>query len=215
MGNKLVELAIKNKLTIAGIMSGTSLDGVDVAVVDVTDSGVKVRAFNTIGYPAGLRKRMLDVCCGVEVCAGEIANLNVVLGEVFADAVIRTVEAAGISLKSLDLGISDYIRQLEGIGIELLKTLSITAERMKGQPGLWVGEKKIASLGVKVTRYVTYHGMAINLSNDLDIFKNIVPCGIKNVCMTSVQNETSAAVDMDSAKQTIADVVMNLWSPKA
>ncbi len=117
-----------------------------------------------------------------------------------------------ISLTSLDLGISDYIRQLEGIGIELLETLSISAERSKGQPGLWIGERKIASLGVKVKRRIAYHGIAINLSNDLGIFNNIVPCGIENVCMTSVQNETSPAVDIERVKQTLADIVMNYWS---
>lgn len=117
-----------------------------------------------------------------------------------------------ISLTLLNLGISDYIRQLEAIGIELLKTLSISAERSKGQPGLWIGEKKIASLGVKVKRHITYHGIAVNLSNDLSIFKNIVPCGIENVCMTSVQNETSEPVDINQAKQTLADIVMTYWS---
>jgi lipoate-protein ligase B len=117
-----------------------------------------------------------------------------------------------ISLTSLDLGISEYIRQLEGIGIELLKTLSITAERAKGLPGLWIGEKKIASLGVKVKRHITYHGMAINLTNDLAIFNNIVPCGIENVQMTSAERQTQTPIDMEKAKQTLSDIIMALWA---
>lgn len=117
-----------------------------------------------------------------------------------------------ISLASLDLGISEYVRQLEAIGIELLKTLDISAERLKGRPGLWCNSKKIASVGVKVKKHVTYHGMAINLTNDLDIFKNIIPCGIENVIMTSAQNETQTEIDMDKVKQTLSDIVVRLWS---
>ncbi|MBW8036436.1 MAG: lipoyl(octanoyl) transferase LipB [Planctomycetes bacterium] len=117
-----------------------------------------------------------------------------------------------ISLTSLDLGISEYVRQLETIGIELLNTLSISAQRLKGKPGLWHNEKKIASIGVKVKKHVTYHGMAINISNDLDIFKNIVPCGIKDVRMTSVQNETQTAIDIANVKQTISEIVTRLWA---
>lgn len=116
-----------------------------------------------------------------------------------------------VSLKSLGLGISEYVRQLEGIGIELLETLSVHAERLKGQPGLWIGEKKIASLGVKVKRHITYHGMAINLSNDLSIFNNIVPCGIENVRMTSAEQQSQTPVDMEKAKQALADIIMELW----
>jgi len=117
-----------------------------------------------------------------------------------------------ISLTSLNLGISQYIRQLEDIGIELLNTLSISAERLKGKPGLWHNEKKIASIGVKVKKHITYHGMAININNDLDIFKNIIPCGIKNVRMTSAQNETQTTIDMDKLKQTISEIITRTWS---
>ena len=117
-----------------------------------------------------------------------------------------------ISLTSLNLGISEYVRQLEDIGIELLNTFSISAERLKGKPGLWHNQKKIASIGVKVKKHVTYHGMAINISNDLDIFKNIIPCGIKDVCMTSAQNETQKTIDIADVKQTISEVITRLWS---
>lgn len=117
-----------------------------------------------------------------------------------------------ISLKSLNLGISQYVRQLEQIGIELLETLGISAERLKGKPGLWHDKKKIASIGVKVKKHVTYHGIAINLNNNLDIFKNIIPCGIENVRMTSAQKETQAAIDIGNTKQTISEITARIWS---
>ena len=91
-----------------------------------------------------------------------------------------------VKLKSLGLGITEYVRQLEAIGIELLAEYGITAGCRKGYPGLWVGEKKIGSIGVQVKKWVTMHGMAINICNDLGIFDHIVPCGLDGVCMTSV-----------------------------
>ena len=79
-----------------------------------------------------------------------------------------------VDLKSLHLGINEYIRQLEAIGIELLANFGIKAQRRKGFPGLWVNHKKIGSIGVKVKKWVTYHGMAINIENNLSIFENII-----------------------------------------
>jgi lipoate-protein ligase B len=85
-----------------------------------------------------------------------------------------------LNLQELHLDINQYIRTLEQIGIELLGRLGVKAERRKGFPGLWVGDKKIASIGVRVSRQITHHGMAINIQNDLSIFDSIVPCGIEN-----------------------------------
>lgn len=117
-----------------------------------------------------------------------------------------------INLNSLGLGISAYIRQLEEVGIELLSTLGISAGRVKGRPGLWLGEKKIASIGVKVKRHVTYHGMAININNDLAIFENIVPCGIENIRITSAANETGREFCMDEIKRTLTEICKKHWT---
>jgi len=83
-----------------------------------------------------------------------------------------------LHLQELGLSITEYIRQLETIGIELLQQLGIRSQRRKGFPGLWVSDKKIASIGVRVSKHVTYHGMAINIQNDLSIFDFIIPCGL-------------------------------------
>jgi len=84
---------------------------------------------------------------------------------------------------------------LEATGKELLEELGVQAERRKGLPGLWVGERKIASIGVRVSKSVTYHGMAINIQNDLSIFDYIMPCGLDDVEMTSVLKETEAGCE--------------------
>ena len=108
-----------------------------------------------------------------------------------------------LKLRELGLGINEYIRILEEIGIELLAQLGVNARRRKGFPGLWVGEKKIASIGVRVSKGVTYHGMAININNDLGIFDLFVPCGLDGIQMTSVLKETGKEQSMVEAKKNL------------
>lgn len=109
-----------------------------------------------------------------------------------------------IKLKTLGLGVTEYVRTLEAIGIELLQEYGVAAERKKGLPGLWVGDKKIASIGVQIKKWVTFHGIAINICNDLSIFDYIVPCGLNGVQMTSVLAETGIQTDMVQAKRQLA-----------
>jgi len=117
-----------------------------------------------------------------------------------------------LSLRQLNLGINEYIRLLEGIGIELLEKSGITSARRKGFPGLWVDEKKIASIGVRVSRFITYHGMAININNDLGIFDYIVPCGLDNVEMTSVLKETGKSQSMNIIKDNLTQLLVREFS---
>ena len=83
-----------------------------------------------------------------------------------------------------------YLRTLEQALIEALATLHIPAERNPGYTGVWTRGRKIASLGVHVKQWVTWHGFALNVTTDLSQFDRIVPCGIPNVEMTSVERET-------------------------
>ncbi len=117
-----------------------------------------------------------------------------------------------IKLKSLALDINDYVRQLEAIGIDLLEQFGIGAARRKGYPGLWIGEKKIGAIGVQLKKWVTLHGMAININNDLGIFANIVPCGIEGVRITSVKNETGTPKSMPDVKQRLAELCVKYFS---
>jgi lipoate-protein ligase B len=117
-----------------------------------------------------------------------------------------------LDLSQLGLGVNEYIRQLETIGIELLEKSGVQSGRKAGFPGLWVGEKKIASIGVRVSRQITYHGMAININNDLAIFDTIVPCGIEGVEMTSVLKETGTAPAMDDVKKTLGELLKKYWA---
>jgi len=117
-----------------------------------------------------------------------------------------------LDLRQLHLGISEYIRQLEAIGIELLKLLGVNSHRRKGYPGIWVGDKKIASIGVRVSRFVTYHGMAINIQNNLNIFDFIIPCGLNGVEVTSALKETNKHHSMNQMKKKLAGLLINRFS---
>jgi lipoyl(octanoyl) transferase len=112
-----------------------------------------------------------------------------------------------LHLHELRLDINAYVRTLEAIGIELLAGLGVESGRRKGFPGLWAGHKKIASIGVRVSRFVTCHGMAINIQNDLDVFNLMVPCGLDGVEMTSVRKETGQTYDMGQVKALLAGLL--------
>lgn len=120
-----------------------------------------------------------------------------------------------LKLQQLGLGITEYIRTLEAIGIELLGTFKVRCKRRNGFPGLWIDEKKIASIGVRVSRFVTYHGMAININNDLSTFDLFVPCGIEGVKITSVLEQTGEKLSMNDIKQKLIELLNKYFSVKS
>ncbi len=100
----LDKLASASQLRVAGLMSGTSADGVDAAVVDVPRRGaVKLLAFDTVRYPPSVRRAVLALCAADAGDVAEVCHLNAVLGELFARAVTRLAERAGVPLASIDL----------------------------------------------------------------------------------------------------------------
>jgi lipoate-protein ligase B len=82
-----------------------------------------------------------------------------------------------------------YLRSLEDVLIQALGALRIEADRNPGLTGVWTAGRKIASIGIHVKQWVTLHGFALNVTTDLDPFDLIVPCGIRQVVMTSVAAE--------------------------
>jgi len=90
-----------------------------------------------------------------------------------------------------------YLRAVEEALIDALGALGIAAERNPGLTGVWTGGRKIASIGIHVKQWVTFHGFALNVATDLDFFDLIVPCGIEGVTMTSAARELGAAAPSD------------------
>ncbi len=86
-----------------------------------------------------------------------------------------------------------YLRQLEEVMIRTLAACGITATRNQGKTGVWVGDRKIASIGVHARQWVTWHGFALNVTTDLSYFDLMIPCGIQDVVMTSVERELLSA----------------------
>ncbi len=100
-----------------------------------------------------------------------------------------------------------YLRTLEQALIDALAILDIPAERRPGFTGVWTRGRKIASIGVHVKQWVTWHGFALNVTTDLAHFDRIVPCGIQNVEMTSVQKEVGQGTGEGLWEKSVAAVV--------
>jgi lipoyl(octanoyl) transferase len=98
-----------------------------------------------------------------------------------------------IDLKRHKQDLHWYLRRLEQVLIDALDSVGIAAGRRDGLTGVWVEDRKIASIGVHARAWVTWHGFALNVSTDLSLFDVMVPCGIGGVVMTSVEREEGAA----------------------
>lgn len=105
--------------------------------------------------------------------------------------------------------IHKYLRLLEEAVILTLSELGIRGDRSKGETGVWLDPdeinkaRKICAMGVKCSRWVTMHGLALNVNSDLNYFNNIVPCGISDKSVTSIQKELNRSVDMMEVKKLL------------
>lgn len=115
-----------------------------------------------------------------------------------------------INLRRCGQDLHKYLRWLEQLLIELLADYAIAAQRREALTGVWVEDRKIASIGVGVRHWITMHGFALNVCGDLSPFSHIVPCGINNVAMTSMEKEIRRTVTVAE----LADAVEKLVSRK-
>ena len=106
-------------------------------------------------------------------------------------------------------GIKQYMRFLEEVLIQTLKHFDIQGVRKEGCTGVWVQDKKIASLGVAVKKWVTYHGFALNVNTDLSYFQMINPCGFDGSIMTSMQKLRGQLFPMHDVKEAVARQFVN------
>jgi lipoyl(octanoyl) transferase len=110
-----------------------------------------------------------------------------------------------VSLKPYGDDVHRYVRRLEEVAIGALADHGVSAETVEGLTGVWAEGRKIASIGVHVSRGVTTHGLAINVNNDLQPFEWVVPCGIEGCRVTSLSRERGAAQDLDAFTNTVID----------
>src|SRR5207249_820275 len=114
-----------------------------------------------------------------------------------------------IDLRGCGQDLHKYLRWLEQLLIDLLAEFEVASSRRESLTGVWVGDRKIASIGVGVRHWITMHGFALNVSGDLSPFNHIVPCGINNVAMTSMEKETGAAFSVTRVAASIEKLVLN------
>jgi lipoyl(octanoyl) transferase len=114
-----------------------------------------------------------------------------------------------IDLRRCGQDLHKYLRWLEQLLIELLAEHGIAASRRESLTGVWVGGRKIASIGVGVRHWITMHGFALNVCGDLSPFNHIVPCGINNVAMTSMEKETGQAFSVAGVVDWLENLALN------
>lgn len=111
-----------------------------------------------------------------------------------------------IDLRNREQDLHKFLRWIEQLLIEFLTRYNIEARRREGLTGVWVENRKIASIGVGVRHWITMHGFALNVGGDLSPFAHITPCGIANVTMTSIENESGESVTVVAAGAIMAEL---------
>jgi lipoyl(octanoyl) transferase len=124
-----------------------------------------------------------------------------------------------IDLENFFTDIHQYMRLLEEAVIQTLQEFQISAGRIKGLTGVWIdfengAPRKICALGVKTSRWVTMHGLAFNVNTDLNYFNHIVPCGIDDKAVTSLQKEMGARLPMEQVKSILKEKIISLFDMK-
>jgi len=115
-------------------------------------------------------------------------------------------QLVGYPILELQAGRRDvhrYVRDLEEVLIQAVSDFGIVASRMSGLTGIWVGDDKLAAIGVRISRWVTSHGFALNVSTDLSRFGLIVPCGIADKGVTSMERLLGRSVTMAEVAEAV------------
>jgi lipoyl(octanoyl) transferase len=96
-----------------------------------------------------------------------------------------------------------YLRALEEVIIKTCSEYDLSCERNPKHTGVWLGERKIAAIGIKVSRWVTMHGFAFNVNTDLNLFNGIIPCGIQDKSVTSLSKELKKEINIQEVKEKL------------
>jgi lipoyl(octanoyl) transferase len=108
-----------------------------------------------------------------------------------------------IDLKPDRCDVHRYVRDLEEVLVRSIADFGITGTRIAGFTGVWVGSEKVAAIGVRIARWITSHGFALNVNTDLDYFQMIVPCGITDKGVTSISRLLGRSVDMQEVVESV------------
>jgi len=117
-----------------------------------------------------------------------------------------------ISLDEWERDTHKYLRALEEVLIRVCTQFGLSADRNKKHTGVWIENKKIAAIGIKVSRWITMHGFAFNVNTDLSLFQGIIPCGINDKEVTSLQKELGKKLDLTQIKEMIIKNFIEVFS---
>lgn len=104
-----------------------------------------------------------------------------------------------------------YLRSLEEVIINTISHFGLKGERKKEYTGVWLEDRKICAIGIKISRWVTMHGFALNVNTNLDMFNGIIPCGIKDKQVTSIQKELNKEINISEVKEIILEEFINVF----
>lgn len=110
-----------------------------------------------------------------------------------------------LDLTNYKKSVSWYMRSLEQLTIDVLNEFEISANRVEGLTGVWVGDEKIAAQGVRLTKWITMHGFSININTDLSFYDGIIPCGIFNRGVTSMKEILKRTQKIEKVKSLVID----------
>ena len=116
-----------------------------------------------------------------------------------------------IDLRNYKKSVSWYMRTLEELTIRVLKEFDIKGSRIKGLTGVWVGNKKIAAQGVRISRWVTMHGFSINVCPQLSYYDGIIPCGIFDYDVTSMEECLNKKLSIKKIKNSVSKIFLELF----
>lgn len=117
-----------------------------------------------------------------------------------------------LDLRGRERDLHKYLRDLEEVAINFLEKYGVAGTRANDATGVWVGKKKIASIGVAAKDWVTYHGLSINVNNDTGFFSMINPCGMKGVSVVSLKEILGYEVHINSAKRRLVNEFNKVFS---
>lgn len=115
------------------------------------------------------------------------------------------------NLKKKNIGVKTYVKKIEEVIKLALADFKIDSHVPYKETGVWTNNKKIASIGIHVSRGITMHGLAINVSTDLSFFDHIISCGIEGVEMTSIEKELGKKIPMNDIKTTVTKYFNQLF----
>ena len=122
----------------------------------------------------------------------------------------QIVGYALVDLRRARLSVHEFVHMLEQVMIDTVGEFGVRAQRMEGNPGIYVDGRKIGALGLRVRRRCTYHGISLNVDMDMSPFDSIDPCGIPGMTVTQLA-DLAADIEFDIVETTFSDIFQSMW----